>query len=103
MARAGWGSEIDDPFTFFELLSTGSAYNYGHYRSRDYDADIAAAMGSGPAERPARFCAAEKVVLRDLPIIPLFFYKKRALVGTRVSGWNDTGRYVRPSRYLALK
>ncbi len=46
--------------------------------------------------------AAERLMLADMPIIPIYHYTTQHLVGPRVKGWVDNIMDVHPSQYLSL-
>ena len=46
---------------------------------------------------------AERQLLADVPLIPLYFYVSKHLVAPRVHGWYDTVMNVTYSKDLSLK
>ena len=54
------------------------------------------------AERSNLLEQAEKLMLEDLPIIPLYHYATKSLVSDRVKGWKFNLRDVHPSRFIWL-
>jgi oligopeptide transport system substrate-binding protein len=48
-----------------------------------------ASVTSDLAKRAQLVQQAEQVLLREMPMIPLFFYVSKNLVSTRVKGWED--------------
>lgn len=101
IGRAGWSSDVDDPFMFFYLVEGSSASNDSNYNNPDYDRLVARAMSAPERETRARlFCQAEAMALRDLPIIPVYFPSKKSLVSTRTTGWPENGRFARDSRFI---
>jgi len=47
--------------------------------------------------------SAERIVLRDHPLIPLYFYVNKHLVKPEVDGWYDNVMDVVYSKHLALR
>lgn len=101
IGRAGWSSDIDDPFMFFYLIEGSSSSNDSQYHNPSYDRLVAQAMAAAdPALRARLFCRAEALALRELPIIPIYFPSKKSLVSDRTSGWPQNGRFMRDSRFI---
>jgi oligopeptide transport system substrate-binding protein len=101
--RGGWIADFADPVTFLDLFRAGSELNTTFYENPAYDGLLAeAAAHSGP-QRMQLLQQAETLLLRDMPVIPLYHYVSRHLVKPRVRGWEDNARDVHLSRYLAIE
>lgn len=88
--RSAWIADYDDATSFLDLLRTGAGRNDSAYSSPQYDALMAAADASAePAARRARLEQAERLVLSDLPVLPIYTYVSKHLVSPRVAGWGD--------------
>jgi ABC-type oligopeptide transport system substrate-binding subunit len=71
---AGWGGDYDDPMTFLDLWITGSPYNDVKWSNKAYDDLIAKAKASGNQdERMKAMADAEKILLTESPIVPLYW------------------------------
>lgn len=71
--RAGWIADYADPSTFADLLESSAGLNDTGYHNQEYDRLVeAAATETDPARRMAELAAAEKLLLSDLPLIPLY-------------------------------
>ena len=46
---------------------------------------------------------AERLMLTQMPIIPIYFDTTQHMVSRRVTGWVDKVMDVHPTRYLALR
>jgi len=78
--------------------------NLPHYASAAYDALLTrAAAETDRARRRALLEQAERLMLRDHPLIPLYFYVNKHLVKPEVQGWYDNVMNVVYSKDLALK
>jgi len=86
--RAGWIGDYNDPYSFAQLMHSENGQNDSAYMNPRYDALLdAAAAEADPARRMALLEEAERVLLDDLPIIPLYFYVSKHMVKPRVVGF----------------
>jgi ABC-type oligopeptide transport system substrate-binding subunit len=102
--RASWVADYNDANTFLQLLQSDFGINLPKYRSAEYDALLrSAAETADPAQRRDRLQAAERQLLADAPVIPLYFFVNKHLVAPRVRGWYDNPTNVVYSKDLALE
>ncbi len=88
--RNTWIADSDDAFGFAEILESLHPRNDSGYADAAYDALLqAAAQADDPAVRRSRLEAAERQMLDDAPILPIYFYVSKHLVKPRVDGWQD--------------
>jgi oligopeptide transport system substrate-binding protein len=100
---SNWSADYNDAYTFLEYLKSDFGINLPHYRSAEYDALLAQAAASvDPARRRALLEQAERVALRDQPLIPIYFYVNKHLVAPRVEGWYDNVLNVTYSKDLGV-
>ena len=88
--RAGWISDYNDPFSFLELLHSENGRNDYGYGNSSYDLllnDIAAERV--PVRRRRLMEAAERMMLADQPVIPLYTYVTKRLVRPTLKGWEN--------------
>ncbi|HEX7417733.1 MAG TPA: peptide ABC transporter substrate-binding protein, partial [Steroidobacteraceae bacterium] len=103
MFRLAWIGDYNDPYTFAQYLKSDFGINLPHYRNRAYDEMLArAAAEVDPARRRALLEAAERKMLADHPLVPLYFYVNKHLVSPRLHGWYDNVMNVVYSRDLEL-
>ncbi|MEO0440786.1 MAG: peptide ABC transporter substrate-binding protein [Pseudomonadota bacterium] len=105
LARSGWIADIPVPENFLTVHqpANGSG-NYSGYDNPAYDKLIADALQSADAEkRQQLFDRANQMLTEDMPILPLYFYVTRSLVGPRIEGWEDNISNVHPSRTLRIR
>jgi oligopeptide transport system substrate-binding protein len=70
---AGWGADYDDPATFFDLFLTGGPQNDSKYSNPEYDRLVKGAAGEpDQAKRLEMYKQAEQILMKDLPIAPLY-------------------------------
>ena len=68
----------------------------------DYAALFAAQRQLTTAGRAREYARAEALLLRDLPILPLYRGASNRLISARVRGWVDHPGHAHPSDYLGL-
>ncbi|MDR2667551.1 MAG: hypothetical protein LBB38_00700, partial [Puniceicoccales bacterium] len=89
IARGGWIGDYNDPTTFLDLFRSGSLNNFCRWSNGDYDREMdSAAAETDPAKRIRHLQNAEAILLKEVPIIPLYFETNRHRVSRRISGWN---------------
>ncbi len=86
--RDGWIGDYDDAFSFSELLHSANQMNNPGYASERYDGLLDQAAAEPDIEkRRALLEEAERVMLDDLPIIPIYVYVSKHLVKPWVEGY----------------
>ena len=68
--------------------------------------DQAADKAANEKDPTARFkllAEAEKTLLADMPIIPIYFYTQQHMVSDSVKGWQDNLMDWHPTRYLRVE
>ena len=86
ISRAGWVGDYVDPMTFM-LWETDGAYNDAGWSNKEYDNLLKEAKSTmDPKERMDALHKAEKVLIEDMPILPVYFYTKPYMVKSNVTG-----------------
>ena len=68
----GWMPDYDDPMTYMEIWRSDSSQNNAHYSNPAYDKLVKGALAeTKPAARMGMLFQAEKILLADVPMIPL--------------------------------
>ena len=79
--RAGWVGDYNDAYTFAELMHSRFGLNGTGYASARYDALVdAASFEADLDKRRALLQEAERVLLADQPLIPIYFYVSKRMV-----------------------
>ena len=87
LCRAGWVGDYLDPATFLSLWKTGDGNNNTGWSSPRYDSLLAQSFLEGdPTKRFATLEEAEKIMLEEAPIIPVYWYVRSYLVRPEVKG-----------------
>ena len=88
VARLGWTADFNDASNFLDTFRENSPNNGSRgYASHTFDALLdEAARTSDPETRRLILEAAERVMLRDYPILPLYFFVSKRLVKPYVQG-----------------
>ena len=86
--RSGWIGDYVDPNTFAEFMQSDAGLNDLGYASPEYDRLVkTAAVTVDPEQRMQLLEAAEKLLMTDLPILPIYSYVKKAMVKPYVIGY----------------
>ncbi len=102
--RSSWIGDYNDAHTFLNILQTGNPSNMPGYENELYDSlMLKAANQVDPDKRRAYLEEAERVLLADHPVIPLYFYVSKHLVSPKVVGWGDNVLNYHYSQHLSLR
>jgi len=105
VARAGWIGDYSDPQNFLFLAqSDNGKLNYARWSNSTYDALMAkAATQTDLKARAETLAEAERLLLREEPVVPLLFYESKNMVSRRVQGWRDNLLDRHLARFLRIE
>ncbi|MBS3975248.1 MAG: peptide ABC transporter substrate-binding protein [Syntrophomonadaceae bacterium] len=84
---SGWGPDYPDPMTFLNVYVSDGGHNETNWGSPQYDELINRARKSGNnIERFAYMHEAEKILMDEMPIMPIYFYVNVTLYKPWVKG-----------------
>lgn len=87
ISRAGWLGDFMDPMTFLDLWWSQSEFNDVKYNNPEYDELIEKAKSTNDQEvRMQAMKEAEKILMEDMPVIPVYFYTQPYTVKPNVTG-----------------
>lgn len=87
VARAGWSADYNDPMTYLDMWVTGGGNNDTGYSNAEYDKLIKEAKSSSDnAVRQEKFAAAEKLIMDDMIVIPIYYYTNNSLTKEYLKG-----------------
>jgi oligopeptide transport system substrate-binding protein len=88
VGREGLIIDPFDPYQYLRNFETGYGYNYTGWSNPDFDRLLEGAwVLRGREERFAQYQKAEAILLRDVPIIPIYFYTQHYLIRPEVRDW----------------
>ncbi len=101
--RAGWIGDYMDAFTFLELYHSGHGRNDAGYNNPRFDRLLdRIASERIPARRRNLMVEAERMLLEDQVVLPVFIYMTRRLVDPRLQGWEENIMDYHLTRYMYL-
>jgi oligopeptide transport system substrate-binding protein len=104
LVRLGWSADFADPEAFAAIFGSGHPQNTLGYASGAYDDLLARSRAAtDPAERSRLLAEAERLMLADVPVIPVFHRVAKRLVKPQIRGYvpNPLGHLA--SRDLAIQ
>ena len=104
IARAGWIGDYVDPKTFLDMMVTGRGNNQTGWSNSEYD-DLLVKAAQSPSqdERFKNFYKAEKILIDELPIIPIYTYTRIYMLNQDVKGWSPNLLDTHPYQFVYLE
>ena len=101
--RSSWIGDYNDAHTFLNILQSDNPSNMPRYANEEYDSLMQRAAEQVDLDRRRLYLEeAERVMLNDHPVIPIYFYVSKHLVSPRVKGWGDNVLDYHYSQHLSL-
>lgn len=100
--RGGWIADYADPASFLDLFRSDNELNTTFYANEAFDGIMQRADSLVGGERMSALQDAEALLMRDIPVIPLYYYVSRHLVSSEVRGYHPNVRDIHLSRYIEL-
>ena len=99
--RAGWISDYNDPYSFLEMFRTGHGRNDYGYANSTFDA-LLDEVGTERvrARRERLMFEAERMLMSDHVIIPIYTYVTKRLVNPHLRGWQNNVMDHHPTRNM---
>lgn len=87
VARHGWLADYNDPISYLDMWMTTSGNNDAKWSNKDFDALIQKAKATGDQKvRMQAMHDAEKILMAEMPVCPIYFYTDVYLENTNLSG-----------------
>ncbi len=90
LVLGGWGADYADPSTFLDLFNSTNTYNRGRYTNSEYDKLIKKASTTDvndPEKRWDDMLDAEKVIMDDMGVIPIYQVSEGHLRNTKIKDY----------------
>jgi ABC-type oligopeptide transport system substrate-binding subunit len=101
--RSSWIGDYNDAHTFLNILESGNPSNMPRFANATFDQLMKQAAGQTDLHKRRLYLEeAERVLLREHPVIPLYFFVSKHLVSPRVRGWGDNVLDYHYSQHLSL-
>ncbi len=101
--RSSWMGDYNDAHTFLSVLQAGNAANMPRYANDEYESLMQRAARQVDDDRRRLYLEeAERVMLADHPVLPLYFFVSKHLVRPEVGGWGDNVLDYHYSQHLSL-
>ncbi|KRM89353.1 peptide ABC transporter substrate-binding protein [Liquorilactobacillus vini] len=104
---SGWGADFSDPISFLDLFTSDNSYNNGKWKNTEYDKLIQASKTTDAGNANKRWndlVKAEKILMKDQGIAPIYQQANATLVKSKVKGviYNPAGvNYNFKDAYIA--
>lgn len=86
--RAGWVGDYNEASTMLDILTIGHSSNNGSYENPEYNKVMNKARGIVDSKKRNKlYQKADAMIVRDVPIIPLYQYSAARLVKPHVGGY----------------
>lgn len=96
--------DYDGASDLFTQLTSAHPLNYPQWRNAEFDRLVAVAATSlEPAARNTAYQQAEKLLLTEMPVIPLYFNTQNFLVSPRVKNWRADRLWTRFYRGVTVQ
>lgn len=87
ISRSGWSPDYLDPMSFIDMFVTKGGNNDTGWSYKDYDALVAKANSTGDQKvRMEAMHQAEKILMDEMPVMPIYFYTNPGLIKDNVKG-----------------
>ena len=103
LCRAGWIADYTDPNTFADMWVTGGGNNDTGFANAEYDRLLRASMDAQTDEqRFAIYQQLEKILIDEMPVIPIYFYTRVYAISPKVQHWVNNPLDNRAWKFIDL-
>ncbi|NEZ04813.1 peptide ABC transporter substrate-binding protein [Wenzhouxiangella sp. XN201] len=101
--RSGWIGDYMDAFTFLELFHSEHGRNDAGFDNARYDRLLERIASERiPASRRNLMAEAERMILAEQVILPVYHYVTKRLIDPRLKGWEENVMDYHLTRYMYL-
>ncbi len=103
VARGAWVADYPDPSNFMEIFLSASPLNSGGYNDAVFDDFVKEArLTTDPDSQTRLLASAERRLLEQAPIVPLYNTTSACLLAPQVKGYQDNLMNVHLLKYLSF-
>ncbi len=104
VVRSGWIGDYNDAYSFLSIFKSDvGEINTAGYQNPEFDRLLKKAETQvDPKLRREAMEQAERVLLADMPIVPIYHYTTQHLISPKVTGWEDNVMDVHQTQYMGL-
>lgn len=100
MYRGAWVGDYNDPLTFLEIFKSDAGINHCAYKSPGFDTLLDQGANTVDLTKRAEILGlAEKELLENVPIIPVYYYVTARLVKPYIKGYGISGSNLTDTFY----
>lgn len=88
VSRGGWITDFLDPMGLLAIFVDGNDYNDPKYNNPAYNKEMATASSTYGAEHYKALYAAQDILMKDMPIVPVYHYTDYFLSSPKLKGWD---------------
>lgn len=104
VSRYGWIGDFADPMTFLDLWEGGNPNNHADWKNAEFDALIdGARRAEDPKARMASLNKAARILNREMPVIPVYFYVQHDMAKPWLKGYKAHLQGVHASRWMKIE
>ncbi|MEE9352323.1 MAG: peptide ABC transporter substrate-binding protein [Thiotrichaceae bacterium] len=102
LIRAGWIGDYNDASNFLDLFrSDVGTMNPSSWKNTQYDELMSTAESEVDVQKRMELMQqAERILLEEMPLIPIYYYTTQHLINENIEGWEDNVMDIHPTRYL---
>jgi oligopeptide transport system substrate-binding protein len=87
ISRSGWIGDYMDPMTFIDMFVTNDGNNDTGWSNAQYDENVKKAKSEADQTKRMQYMHdAEKILMDEMPICPIYFYVNKNLIKTKITG-----------------
>lgn len=104
IGSGSWYADYLDPTNFFEVMYSYSGNNHTGWKNTDYDKLVdQSKMTDNPDERNKLFAKANRILVEEMPVIPIFYPVNANMVDTSVVNWHQNSLARIHYKYVELR
>ena len=101
--RSSWSADYNDAYAYLYIFHSEDPINLVGYADSEYDAMLERASSQTDMQLRRYYLEeAERALLSNHAIMPIYFYVSKHLVSRRVEGWQDNALDYHYSQHLSL-